>query len=96
MKNSIIFLKPEEPVDNEYSERFRNASIDELIETFNGDVGKAGWVSARGRFHGALEYEFRKRGFRTLEDGVLNLDHKLRLSDDGKSLVPVENSQDSR
>ena len=54
MKSSIIFIEPHEPVDNEYSERFRNASIDELIETFNGDVGKEGWVSARGRFHGAL------------------------------------------
>ena len=59
------------------------------------DVGKQGWVSARARFHGALQYEFRKRGFRTLEDGGLSLGHKLRLSDDGQSLVRVENSQDS-
>ena len=95
MSNNIIILNPEKPVDNEFSEQFRSASIDELIETFNGDVGKAGWVSARGRFHAALAYEFRKRGFRTLEDGVLSLGHKLRLSDDEQSLVRVENSQDS-
>ena len=91
MKSSIIFLEPDKPVDNEYSERFRQASTAELIETFNGDIGKTGWVNARGRFHGALAYEFSKRGLSMLNDAKLSLDHKVRLSDDGLSLEKIEN-----
>ena len=93
---SIFFLEPDRPVDNEFSERFRSASIDELIETFNGDVGKEGWVGARGRFHAALAYEFRKRGFGMLNGASLSMHHKMRLSDDGKFLVRVVDSNAPR
>lgn len=47
----------------EYRRRFRKMTNDDLISTFNSDVGNPGWVGARGRFHIALQDEFIHRGF---------------------------------
>lgn len=48
---------------NEFQKRFKAMNDEELIATFNGDVGKPGWVAARSRFHYAIHEEFRNRGF---------------------------------
>ena len=40
-----------------------NKSDEELIECFNNDVRKHGWVPARSRFHAELKKEFYRRGF---------------------------------
>ena len=43
---------------DDYAERISNFTIEQCIEAFNRDVGKEGWVSARGRFHLALMERF--------------------------------------
>lgn len=48
---------------NEFKERFQKMTNEQLIETFNKDVGNPGWVSARARFQSALREEFENRGF---------------------------------
>ena len=73
----IILIEQDDAVSNEFTERFRNCSVEELIETFNGDVGG----------HGALSFEFRQRRFKLRADDYLSLDHRIKLSDDGKSLI---------
>ncbi|MCX6706490.1 MAG: hypothetical protein NTV24_05355 [Candidatus Woesebacteria bacterium] len=47
----------------EYKTRFEKMSDAKLIATFNGDVGKPGWVTRRGYFLAALRNEFKVRGF---------------------------------
>ena len=61
---------------------FSEYSDEQLVERFNGDVGKPGWVAARGRFHHALFSEFRKRGidFSCIQSGdSISLARKVRL-----------------
>jgi len=48
--------------NNEFSERFQKMNDNELIQAYNDDIKKRGWVSARGRFHTALREEFERRG----------------------------------
>ena len=50
-------------LENQFSIKLQTMSDDELIDAFNKDVGKPGWVAARGRFHAALREEFIKRNF---------------------------------
>lgn len=47
----------------ECKESLQKMSDEQLIDSFNKDVGNPGWVSARGRFHSALREEFENRGF---------------------------------
>ena len=56
---------------NEFIERFKGLSDDELIKIHNNDLGKPGWVSARGRFHDALSKEFKKRGINSSGGGKM-------------------------
>ena len=52
----VIFLSgSDEP--NEFTQRFKDASLQELIDAYNGNLHKPGWVSARGRFLAALGAE---------------------------------------
>ena len=45
----------------EFKERFKNMSDEQLIETYNSDRGKPGWVTSRAMFHTALREELEKR-----------------------------------
>ena len=56
----VIFL-PGSDEPNEFTQRFKDASLQELIDAYNEDLPKRGWVSARGRFLAALGAEFRRR-----------------------------------
>lgn len=47
--------------NNEFVERLASLTDDELVETFNNDVKKRGWVAARGRFLSAIRSEFKRR-----------------------------------
>ena len=47
----------------DYRERFSRYSIEQCVQALNGDVGKNGWVSARGRFHIALMERFLVSGY---------------------------------
>lgn len=46
----------------EYAARFAAASSQSLVESFNKEVGVAGWTSMRASFIAALIDEFRNRG----------------------------------
>ena len=74
----------------EFSERFTKFSDDELIETFNKEVGNRGWVSARGYYLVALQTEFRTRGFDISEisyDDRFSIKHRVRLI--GKKVIII-------
>jgi hypothetical protein len=61
---------------------FSGYSDKQLVQRFNGDVGNAGWVGARGRFHHALFSEFKKRGidFSCIQsDNSISLARKVKL-----------------
>ena len=47
----------------EYKLEFEKMDDDELIDRFNADVGKPGWVAQRGRFHVSIHNELVRRGW---------------------------------
>ena len=82
---------------NEFDERYKDASVEELVRAFNRDVGNRGWVSARGRFHIALAEAFLRTGLdcssfiETDEQGgptSMSLDRHIRL--EGARLIQAE------
>ena len=78
----------------EFQERFNAMSDEQLIDAFNSDVGKHGWVSARASFHTALHEEFEKRHYDYSiigGNGGLSWNKKVKLS--GNKIVIDENSQ---
>jgi len=60
-----IDMTPSDPQKTylEFQERFNAMSDEQLIDAFNSDVGKSGWVSTRASFHTALREEFEKRHY---------------------------------
>ena len=46
---------------SEFSERFQKMADEELIKTFNCEVGVSGWVSCRAIFLSAMLDEFNRR-----------------------------------
>lgn len=46
---------------NRYTDRFRDASEEELVEDFNREVGNRGWVAARAEYFTALHTELEER-----------------------------------
>jgi len=90
-----IFIKDNsEPLDEETREfinRLMGETDEELIESFNRDVGNKGWATARGRFHFAIRSEFIRRGFDFTAIGgpdSLSFNRKVKLV--GKKIEPVE------
>jgi len=72
----------------EFKKRFKSLSDEEVIELFNKEVGKPGWVTARASYLAALHYEFNRRGFDYSVIGdfaSLSLKHKIKLV--GKTIV---------
>ncbi|HJM41532.1 MAG TPA: hypothetical protein QF514_04825 [Candidatus Thalassarchaeaceae archaeon] len=56
--SGIRIVDSEQEYENEYTARFANYSVEELVDAFNSDQPSQGWVSARGRFLGALRQSF--------------------------------------
>lgn len=52
-----------------YIARFGKMDLEELVESFNGQVGNTGWASAKGHYLAALYAEFRARGINLSEIG---------------------------
>ena len=48
---------------NDLNKRFKQKTDEELVETFNGQVGCAGWVTARMYYLHCLRNEMRNRKF---------------------------------
>jgi hypothetical protein len=74
---------------NEYIERFKSYSDEELIDCFNRDVGNPGWVSACASFLAAIHSEFDRRNIDYSDIGdskSLSLKHKVYLKE-GKLFV---------
>ncbi len=66
----------------QFRDRFRASADQELIDAFNREVDKAGWVGARGAYLAALHDEFMARGFDFSAIGdqrALSLRRKIRL-----------------
>jgi len=81
----------------EYLEKFQNMDNEQLINTFNDDVGKSGWVSARAKFISAIHNEFIRRGFDYSsigDDKKLSIKNKIML--ENNKITIIENAKDSR
>ena len=73
----------------EFKEGFQKMDNNELLVAFNQEVGKTGWVSARGDYLSALRKEFDDRGFDYSSIGdksCLSINKKIKLVD--KKIVP--------
>ena len=73
--------------DDEYGfrQRFRGQTIEQLIETFNGEVGNPGWVRNKGFFLGCLLAEFQGRKVDCssfVTDDGMDLSRDIRLEGD--------------
>ena len=55
--------KSQEELFEEFLDRFVSKSDKYMINVFNEEVGKKGWVSARGTYMAAIHKEFENRGF---------------------------------
>ena len=74
-------------------ERFRSKSVEELIESFNREVGSTAWTSARGAHLRALRESFEERNL-VLDStvfctGSTSYARKIRLGEDKVSVVAV-------
>ncbi len=81
--------------DDEYGfeKRFKSYDVEELITTFNADVGNPGWVRARGVFHNPLRKAFLATGLDCssfITDRGISLCHIMRSGD---RIVPWEMSE---
>jgi len=90
---SVVFL-PGAEQHNEYTQRFRDASLQELIDAYNREVPITAWLSARGRFLAAMGKEFRHRSvdssmIETGENG-LTLSETVAFDALNNCLVPAE------
>lgn len=48
---------------NEFVERFKTYSNEEIIDCFNKEVGNSGWGTARASYLAAIQNEFGRRKF---------------------------------
>ena len=77
---------------NEFSSRFRSATAQEFVDSYNSQVGKNAWVSAKGRYLYALYHEFKRRqiDISLIDTGAgMRLDQLVALDPSGRYLVPV-------
>ena len=80
---------------NEFSARFRSAAAQELVDSYNSQVGKNAWVSAKGRYLYALYHEFKRRqiDISLIDTGTgMRLDQLVALDPSGRYLIPVTTS----
>ena len=87
---SIRRVNPGKKIENEYTARFANYSVEELVDAFNSDQPSKGWVSARGRYLIALREAFLNTGFDCstfISESGMSLDYPIEIS--GQSIVQV-------
>lgn len=87
--------------DDEFVLRFKTYTLPQLVEAYNGEVGSAAWVSARGRYLIALHHELKRRpvDISVIDSGDgMWLNRRVRLDPSGARLVlePRPVSQDRR
>ena len=73
-----------------FNTRFRNASVEDLVNAFNSDVGNQGAVGARVVLHDVLKRKFLATGLDCscfITNGQMALSHRIRL--DGQRFVQV-------
>ena len=73
---------------------FNKCSDEEIIESFNEEVGKGGWGTARASYLGALHEQLNIRKFDYSEigdKGSYSLKRKVKLV--GKKIVVIPNSE---
>ena len=72
-------------VEERFAKRISEMPLDELVSTFNKDVGHTGWVSARGKFLAALKKEFLRRGVDCscfISKGSMTMKYEIEVDDD--------------
>lgn len=72
-----------------FYERFRKKSLDEVIASFNDDVGSNGWVNARGWLLGVTRDALLASGLDCsafISDDGMNLDRRIEIQ--GQRIVP--------
>ena len=70
---------------NEFRERMRKYSINELVETFNFEQPKQVWISVRGRYLVALREAFLKSNYDCssfISETGMSLDYPIMISGD--------------
>ncbi len=70
---------------NQFADRFANATIEELIDTFNRQVGNPGWGSARAQHDSALREEFLRRYVDCssfITESSINFREPIKLAED--------------
>ncbi|MGV8130711.1 MAG: hypothetical protein ACP5N7_01250, partial [Candidatus Pacearchaeota archaeon] len=85
---------------NKYTDTFKKMANEELIDAFNKEVSKPGWVSSRAEYLTALHQEFKARGFDiseiennnkfSIRDKVHLENNKVYLTTIPKGLVKCE------
>ena len=71
-----------------YVSEFKEKPDQEIVDLFNGEVGKPGWCSSRASYIAALHHEFERRNFdfsNIGRGGRLSFRSKIKL--DGKTIV---------
>lgn len=74
---------------DDFRDRFRGASPQELVEILNSEAGNSGWVTARGFFLSALRDAFLESGLDCssfINEGRMKL---LRVKLEGNKVVPI-------
>ena len=86
-------MKSSQDYFNEFMEDFNQCSDEEIIKSFNGQVGNQGWGTARSGYLAALHQQFDQRNFdysAVGNTGRLSFKYKVRL--DGKKIVKIPGS----
>ena len=76
--------------ENEFTEGFRSATTQKLVDAYNSQVGNRGWVSAKGRYLYALYHElkFRKIDISVIDTGTgMRLDQRVVLDTSGNRVI---------
>jgi hypothetical protein len=82
--------------ENEFAARFVGKTAEQLIEIFNRERKKQGWVSARGRFLVALRSAFQETTVDCsafISENGMSLSHPICLQ--GKTIVLISQHADS-
>lgn len=75
----------------EYQERFKNKSDEQLIDSFNGQVGNAGWGTARMFYLSTLRKELENRNIDYSDVGDKEgISYAKRVKLVGKKIVIAE------
>ena len=80
----IIIIEPNKKIKNEYTKKFAEFTIEELVHEFNTDQRKSGWVGARGRLQSALRQAFLDTEIdcsNFISEGGMSLQYPIMIED---------------